>query len=532
MNSEGSALDSIKESIEIRPEVNMLSVLKHLNYKAWFAIAEFIDNSLQSYISNRSTLEEMHGSDFKLKIDVRIDTGIPGRIVITDNAAGISARDFPRAFRAAQVPIDRSGLSEFGMGMKSAACWFCETWSVRTKAIGEEQERKIYFDIKNIIQNRIESLNTEIRNVERDEHYTVVTLRGLHHTPQTRTVAKIKAHLASIYRIFLREGSVVIKFNGEELRYESPNILNAVKYISPGVPDSENQTALIWRKEINLDFGVGQKVTGFAALREIGSTPLAGFALFRRNRLIEGSVDESYRPSFIFKQTNSYPYQRLFGELHLEGFEVSHTKDGFRWEDYEDIFLECLRSELLSEPVNLLAQAENYRALPTRKTIQERAEVATSAVAEFIEVQVAPLLLQAQLNPSQPSELLPRLSTNVLQASEKQVKIDDGTYEWIITLRTNVDPKSEDWVVLAKDEDISKDGPRTRRLGLDLALAHPFSIEFLGSQHENIELFLRIASAICISLVLSEDTASALPETVLYNFNYLMRGALIRASIK
>jgi hypothetical protein len=30
-------------SINIRPEVSMLSVLKHLNYKAWFAVAEFID---------------------------------------------------------------------------------------------------------------------------------------------------------------------------------------------------------------------------------------------------------------------------------------------------------------------------------------------------------------------------------------------------------------------------------------------------------------------------------------------------------
>ncbi len=28
-----------------------------------------------------------------------------------------------------------------------------------------------------------------------------------------------------------------------------------------------------WRKDIALDFGKGQRVTGFAALREVGSTP-------------------------------------------------------------------------------------------------------------------------------------------------------------------------------------------------------------------------------------------------------------------
>ena len=54
--------------IEIRPEVTMLSVLRHLNYKAWFAIAEFIDNALQSYLGNRAALEAIHGPDFRLEV--------------------------------------------------------------------------------------------------------------------------------------------------------------------------------------------------------------------------------------------------------------------------------------------------------------------------------------------------------------------------------------------------------------------------------------------------------------------------------
>lgn len=123
----------ISGPIEIRPEVTMLSVLRHLNYKAWFALAEFIDNSLQSYLANREALEAIHGQDFRLEVNVQIESSGPGLIVVTDNAAGISTADFPRAFRAAQVPTDRTGLSEFGMGMKSAACWFSERWSVRTR---------------------------------------------------------------------------------------------------------------------------------------------------------------------------------------------------------------------------------------------------------------------------------------------------------------------------------------------------------------------------------------------------------------
>src|SRR5262245_56958145 len=110
--------------IEIRPEVTILSVLRHLNYKPWFALAEFIDNGVQSFLANRDALVAANGAGYRLRINVKVDASGPGQIIVTDNAAGISASDFPRAFRPAEVPLDRDGLSEFGMGMKSAACWF------------------------------------------------------------------------------------------------------------------------------------------------------------------------------------------------------------------------------------------------------------------------------------------------------------------------------------------------------------------------------------------------------------------------
>ncbi|MBR7970633.1 ATP-binding protein [Burkholderia cenocepacia] len=527
------SIDQLTGPIEIRPEVTMLSVLRHLNYKAWFAIAEFIDNSLQSYLANREALEAINGPNFRLEVDVRIDTDGPGLIVVTDNAAGISIADFPRAFRAAQVPTDRTGLSEFGMGMKSAACWFAERWSVRTKAVGEALERTIHFDIRHIVDNKIESLNTEARDIGKPSaHYTVVTLRGLHHVPQGRTLGKIKDHLASIYRMFLRDGRMTLRFNNEQLTYAAIPILNAPKYTAPGVPaQGADATPVEWRKDIELDFGKDQRVTGFAALRETGSTPFAGFALFRRDRLIEGSHDETYRPSFIFKQTNSYPYQRLFGELHVEGFEVSHTKDGFRWEEYEDIFLEFLKAQLQAAPLDLLAQAENYRALPSKKSIEARAAAATASVADYIEKDVAPVLVDAKANPTDAPPLPQTLVRNALQASERSVCVNDGLWDWVITIRTSVDPAREDWVSLAKQDPRPGDLDDTRRMDVELALAHPFSSEFLGANNENVELLLRIATAVCISLVLAEDHTAQAPAIVLHHFNQLMRGALSQSAL-
>lgn len=518
--------------IEIRPEVTMLSVLRHLNYKAWFAVAEFIDNALQSHRANSSRLEALHGGKFQLRVNVQIDTAGPGRIVITDNAAGISLDDFPRAFRAAQVPSDRTGLSEFGMGMKSAACWFAQKWSVRTKAIGEDVERTIAFNIRDIVENKIESLDAEEYPIGTHEHYTVVSLYDLHHVPHGRTIGKIKEHLASIYRIFLRDGSLVLTFNGEQLSHQQAKFLNVVPFAAPGVPTQGPSVVPVeWCKDISFDFGDGQQVNGFVGLREIGSTNYAGLALFRRGRLIEGSYDETYRPSAIFKQTNSYAYQRVFGELHIEGFEVSHTKDGFQWEEYEEVFLECLKEVLEEPPLNLLAQAENYRALPSRRNVEAKAEAATTAVAKHLESEVAPLLVDAQTNPQKPASLPAVLAQSSLQASERTVEINDGSYSWLITLRTSVDPAREDWLSLAKQDSFGDSGGEARRLFVDLSLAHPFSAEFIGTNYENVELFLRIATAVSIALVLSEDMSGESPDAVLHHFNLLMRGALIRASL-
>ena len=100
-------------SVNIRPGVNTLSVLPHLNYKAWFALAEFVDNSIQSSVNNRDKLDRLVGGKFKLRVDIDLNSN-DNLIIIKDNAAGISQSDYERAFRTAEVPPNSKGLSEFG----------------------------------------------------------------------------------------------------------------------------------------------------------------------------------------------------------------------------------------------------------------------------------------------------------------------------------------------------------------------------------------------------------------------------------
>ena len=46
-----------RPGVEIRPEVAMYAAFARLNYEPWYALAEFVDNSLQSYLANRSALQ-------------------------------------------------------------------------------------------------------------------------------------------------------------------------------------------------------------------------------------------------------------------------------------------------------------------------------------------------------------------------------------------------------------------------------------------------------------------------------------------
>ncbi|WP_420259514.1 ATP-binding protein, partial [Enterobacter intestinihominis] len=175
--------------VDIRPGISILAVLRHLNYKPWFAIGEFVDNALQSFLANCQK-----NAQKTLTVDIQIDATLPARISIKDNAFGIPIEDFPRAFKPASIPPDNTGLSEFGMGMKSAACWFSPKWEVRTSVIGEPIIRTIYFDIDNMIADDSYEVVIEESSGLNEQHFTEIILNDVFHTPVKRTIFKIKKH--------------------------------------------------------------------------------------------------------------------------------------------------------------------------------------------------------------------------------------------------------------------------------------------------------------------------------------------------
>lgn len=508
------------EKVSIAPGVSILSVLRHLNYKPWYAIAEFVDNSIQSFLDHREVLAGSEGPCARCRVDIELDALGDGRLVVRDNAAGIRQIDYARAFRPAQLPPDRSGLCEFGMGMKSAACWFSPTWKVRTSALGEPTERSVAFDIARILRDELDELDVEVRPAPADRHYTEIILEGLHNKPQKRTIAKIRDHLGSIYRVFLRDQTLRLTLNGEELSYTEPEVLVAPRAGRSGGDPFE------WRKQIDFDLGGGLTVHGFAAIRKVASTSGAGFSLFRRNRVIEGSGDETYRPEFIFGKPNTFVYQRLFGELQLEGFDISHTKDGFRWEADEEPFFKLLREHLDEEPLPLLRQAREHRSHPDRGILGKGASVAFQRTVTTLERELAPVMerqLHGEPFEAPPPARLPEARS--LAVREMAVEFDDCL--WQIRIDLSCDPAVSEWVSIS-----SQPGPAnlleniaSRSIGIRISLEHPFMMMFGGVDADSIEPLLRVAVAICLAEVTTRESKGN-AGTFRRNINDLLRNVL------
>jgi len=500
--------------VSIRPGTKILSVLRHLNYKPWFALAEFVDNAIQSAQEHFAQLNALHGEGWVLKVTIDIDTSLPGRIRIHDNAAGIALSQFPRAFRPAAPPPNASGLSEFGMGMKSAACWFASSWQVKTSALDEPGEHEVRFDVPTIVSEELDDLEVITREADAAAHFTEITLDQLHHLPIGRTMGKIKEHLTDIYREFTRKGFLDLRVNGERLVYEEPGILHA-----PYARDLDGPTR-VWRRDIDFDFGDELKVRGFAALRDPGSHTRSGFALFRRGRLIEGSGEEGYRPSHIFRTPGNYRHLRLFGELHLEGFEVSHTKDGFRWDENEQPFLELLHEKLDADDLPLLRQADDYRALEARRDRRRIAEEALANAGDAIE-SALPLVLERIADEAAVGTSSDPLESEPLLAS-RELRFAFRGRTWLVKIELSEESGASDWLTIS---DATTEGD-LEMLSIRIAMHHPFMVRFAQTNKAEVEAMIRIGAALAVAEKLARNSGVAYAGTVRRNFNEVLREGL------
>jgi hypothetical protein len=161
-----------KVSIALQPSV--YSTFRALNNTVSFTLGEYVDNAVQSYLNNKNELQAVE-PNYQLEVRITVDWE-KRTITIIDNAAGISSENYEKAFEPAHVPLDKTGLNEFGMGMKTASVWLADNWCVYTKALGETLERFTDFDLPKVIRENKEELIVKESPKLAREHYTKIVL--------------------------------------------------------------------------------------------------------------------------------------------------------------------------------------------------------------------------------------------------------------------------------------------------------------------------------------------------------------------
>lgn len=336
------------KKINIRPTTSVYATYKNMTYHPWTALAEFIDNSTQSYYSNR---EKLKRTKYWKGLMISITQNKDDLLEIKDNAYGMNFEDFKRAV-ILDSPPKKKTRSEFGMGLKTAACWFGDVWSVESVELGSGIKYKATIDIAHLHKYKNEEIDVEEIECSKKEHGTTITIRKLNKRIQGRQLGKTKDQLKGMYKCDIVNENIQLLYNGEVLVIEDVPILEE---------DLPNGKKRLWKKQINIDFQYEEKnynVNGFVALRKKAATAEAGFVLLRRGRAIIGGIENNYRPEEIFGKSNSFVYQRMFGELNLDDWPVTQTKDNFDWYNgLEDVLIEKLKEEC----TEYIQKAKDYR---------------------------------------------------------------------------------------------------------------------------------------------------------------------------
>ncbi|MFC4740779.1 ATP-binding protein [Flavobacterium ponti] len=327
------------EDIEIKVGIEVILSYKRLSYSPWYALAEFVDNSTQAYFNNQAAIEEQLRKDGeRLTVDINYNR-TNNTITISDNSIGMSGEELRNALMIGVPPDYDKGRSKYGLGLKTAACWFGNFWTIETKKLGESSAYKVTVDVNKIAKERVFKLPTDIIDSSPEKHYTKICIQDLNRQYHGKTINKIKEFLSSLYRFDFDNINLLLRWQGEDISWKG---FEGRFYIT--------QDGKPYKKPLSFTIGENKVVTGWVGVLAKGSRKDAGFSIIQNNRIIRG-WPSAYKPSSIFGDdgTNDLVNQRLVGELFMDGFAVSHTKDNILWVDDEEEELELKLGELCAD---------------------------------------------------------------------------------------------------------------------------------------------------------------------------------------
>ena len=429
--------------IDITPDVSALKIFRNLSFTPWYAIGEFVDNSITSALKNMDNLIALNGTDYELRIDIEFPRN-KDSLIIKDNAAGISRTDLiERALKTGVPAIDTSvGLGKHGVGMKAAGLWWGEKITIETHPINEKNGWHIDLDISD--QDNKKKIVVAKPITHRGYPGTTITIEKLwQKTPQSRTITAIRSYLPSIYRAYIgstkEDGELkcLIFYQNKQLTFEYPTLLSEPLWPTKNGPEFGAPVRL-WRKDINIQLSSGKSISGWVGILEKLNRDMSGFFLKYRNKGISGVVPMqnsdpedsrdakdtvskgAYKPRKIFRQSGGYADQSFIGEFDASEFGKTITTDEPKWSAEEKNEFETKLLDLLVAD-DYLRMATNYRR---KKASEKDVEEAIKSDAE--ENKLFQDSLDGNIDHSDISEELESLE--VLPALDPESTEDTGSF--------------------------------------------------------------------------------------------------------
>ena len=491
-------------------------------YKSCQVFSEYIDNAIQSFEGNKNLLL-MSDPNYKLRVDIEFDWGlnednivVAKEVTIQDNAAGMTAQQFNEAFDLADNSVHRSGMNEFGVGMKAASCWLGNKWKIETTSITDNMSRMLDVNLKYVCDNQIDELDFVESRDDSGYHGTKITISDLWKTnvlKQSDLAGLIKS-IASIYRYFLRNNEIQI-FIGEKnhpedaemLTFQDYEVLNAPSYLQP------NGESIEWKKPVSYQDLQGHGITGFIALLKDTAGEKRGVVFMRNHRVVMGFDPNDRTIGKVFMgQVGSKKYRRVFGELELTGFDVAFGKNQIIDTDLLESLCKVVAGSLTIQGTNLLTQGDKYKKNTTKK--QEKNPKSQPQEAPEIPFPAhtpvpipEPPKSDVLEEPSQKESLPKSANANRIFSSEK-FKIEGVEYDFRMEEGTN--SKDLFW------NDVSEVSKHT--LVCKVNVDHPFFKAF-GTPTEQTLAILRTLS---MAKYISSQTGNCSTMEMMNEFNNLI----------
>ena len=400
---------------------------KSYTYKAPQVFGEFIDNSIQSYENNKNTFRTID-ANYKLRVEIIVDWELgednvvkAKSITIHDNAAGMTAQEFSEAFNLADGDIARSGMNEFGVGMKAAAAWLGNRWIIESTSLSDHITRTLDVNLTDICSKNIQELDSKETFEPNKKSGTTVTITELwpeNVIKKNGTEDLIKS-IASIYRYFLRSNEMDIYINDTLLHFAEYETLVAPSYKDPDGPD------ITWRCPVTVSDKSGHKLSGFVALLKDTADEKRGVVIMRKHRVVMGFDPKDRTVGAEFNgQIGSNKYRRVYGELEIEGFNVAFGKNQVNDQDALEALCSMAAGKLKINGLSLLTQGAQYRK-KARKSQPPIHHALASTMEETIPSTVDKPAFPAESEPIQFSPNPPESASH----SEKAL-LSSGTFKF------------------------------------------------------------------------------------------------------